>query len=110
MRAVETLRGPDQTFNRRMGAGTARAYPRRSAPGARVEVVRQRCKDLQHATGAERHEVFETHPPATRRVVEPGLQGEDVPLRQHPFETGGLAEAGQLVQLVADAVAEAVDV
>src|SRR6202023_1962248 len=79
----------------------------RSTPGP--EVIGQRDNPLK-ADGTQVAEVFEADAVAGRRVVEARLEGEDVALGEHPLRSRHLAEDRQLVQLVADAVAEVVDI
>src|ERR1700726_4808082 len=78
-------------------------------PAPWIEVVGQRRQHLK-AVRPQPAEVFEADAVAGRRVVEARLQGEDVALGEHPLRSRHLAEDRQLVQLVADAMAEVVDI
>src|ERR1700730_16497089 len=55
-------------------------------------------------------EIFQPHGPTFLRVVEAGLQGEDVTFPQDALGAGGFLEGGKLVDIEAHAVAEIVDV
>src|SRR6202035_2395292 len=83
-----------------------------SLPGPGIEAVRQR-REILRPLRTQRHEVLQPHAPTSPlplRLVEPGLQGEDVPLLQQPFGARPLPEAGGFVELVPHAVPKAVHI
>src|SRR5262245_57917578 len=87
------------------------AKERASEPGAGIESERQRRQQLE-AGLADHHEVLEPDAEAVAvGLVESGLERHHVAgAQQTVVFAGGLLEARQLVELVADAVTEVVDV